>query len=141
MTKHKKISVMIVDDSEEDRYILKRTLGKIDREFEIFEVSDGAEALSFLKNHKENKAKYPDGFPPLFIFLDVNMPMVNGFEFLEKYKEVRQMDHLDISVVVMFTSSKREEDVQRAQHYEFVGGYLVKEDLSVDAIKAKLSLA
>ena len=41
------------------------------------------------KNDEENRAKHPQDYPPLVIFLDINMPLLNGFEFLEQFKPIR----------------------------------------------------
>lgn len=124
-----KYSVLIVDDNEDDRYILKRYLNKADVAQQIFEVGDGKDALAFFKNYGDNKAENPDTYPPAVIFLDVNMPLVDGFEFLEKFSHFRDSQDLQSVVVMMFSSSGRQEDKNRAFAFPFVKDYLIKGDI------------
>ncbi|MEL6532541.1 MAG: response regulator, partial [Pseudomonadota bacterium] len=64
----------------------------------------------------------------------INMPRVNGFEFLEKFNAIRN-DELGETVVVMFTSSPRDDDARRALAWDFVDGYLVKGDFATDDLQ------
>lgn len=132
----KKCSIMMIDDDEVDRYLLKRMLKKINISTEIFEAENGKEALDFLSNHKENTEKYPDDFPPILIFLDINMPIMNGFEFLEAFSELRKSrSDYTSSIFTMFTSSERDEDKEKADSYEFVKGFVVKGSLTPKKLK------
>ena len=128
---------MIVDDDETDRYLLKRTLKKENIEGEIFEATNGKEALDFLTNIKENIEKYGDDFPPILIFLDINMPIMGGFEFLEEYSKFfeTKKDYIS-SVFTMYTSSEREEDKQKVSSYDFVKGYIVKGDMNSEKLNS-----
>lgn len=126
------VKTLIVDDSDNDRYLLKRRLGKCDFETRISEARDGEEALDFLERGQQAP---DDGYPPTIIFLDINMPRMNGFEFLEKFNEIRN-DELGETVVVMFTSSPRGDDARRALALDFVTGYLVKGDFDTQELDA-----
>lgn len=131
-----KYSVMIVDDNEADRYILKRYLNKANIVDKIFEANDGKEALSFFEAHEENKAKHTKDYPPSILFLDVNMPLIDGFEFLEKFNTIRQKVGAESVVIMMFSSSGRQEEKDRALAFPFVKDYLIKGNLkNVDFIK------
>ena len=135
----KKISAMIVDDNETDRYLLKRLLSKISHVDEIFEGDDGATAIEFLQRYDENKIKHPNGFPPTILFLDVNMPKMNGFEFLKHY-QLLQEKHEDMSIVIMmFTSSANKEDIDRAFEFECVKDYLEKGNFKLEDLEEKIS--
>ncbi|MEL6952250.1 MAG: response regulator [Pseudomonadota bacterium] len=125
------VKTMIVDDSDNDRYLLKRWLGKCDFEMHITEARDGEEALDYLERGQQAP---DDGYPPAIVFLDINMPRVNGFEFLEKFNAIRN-DELGETVVVMFTSSPRDDDARRALAWDFVDGYLVKGDFATDDLQ------
>lgn len=63
--------------------------------------------------------------PPNLIFLDINMPLMNGWDFLEAYGDLP--DHKKAGkVVVMLTSSFNEEERERAEAYDPVAGFLTK---------------
>jgi CheY-like chemotaxis protein len=135
----KQISALIVDDSEIDRYILKRQLkeaGVID----VFESDDGSSALAFLENHEENCKIHNKKFPPEIIFLDINMPIVGGFEFLEKFAELRNRLALEPCVIMMYSSSERAEDKEKASNYNFVKGYLTKGEMDIRELKDKIEV-
>jgi len=133
----KQISALIIDDSEIDRYILKRHLKEIGV-VDVFESDDGSSGLDFLENYEENCKIHGKKFPPVVIFLDINMPILNGFEFLEKFAELRKRLALKSCVIMMYSSSERAEDKEKANRFDFVKDYLTKGEMSVDELKAKI---
>ena len=133
-----KISVLVVDDNEIDRYILSRQLKENGIE-DIFEQNDGESALSFIAQHESNVRQFGDKYPPVVIFLDINMPIIGGFDFLEKFSALREELSLESCVIMMYSSSEREEDKRRASAFSFVKDYLVKGDLTPDILKEKLA--
>lgn len=133
----KPISVLIVDDSEVDRYILKRQLKEIGVT-DVFESDDGLSALDFLENYEENCKIYSKKFPPVVIFLDINMPNIGGFEFLVKFAELRNRLALKSCVIMMYSSSERPEDKEKASSFDFVKDYLVKGEMDIEDLKDKI---
>lgn len=132
--------VMIVDDNEDDRYLLKRLIKKLEIDIDIVEAADGTVALDFLVDFSNNKQRYGEGFPPALIFLDINMPLMDGFEFLEAFSGLRtQSNNYKTSIFIMFSSSERDEDKEKAASYEFVEGFVVKGDMSKDKLKSIIS--
>lgn len=129
------ISVLIIDDNEDDRYLLKRKLNSTGFELHILEKKDGQEALEFLQNYDENYKLYSGLFPPLIIFLDINMPRLDGYGFLEAFSELRKEYDFSSCVLMMFTSSEREDDKEKALNYEFVSDYLLKGEYDIDRLK------
>ncbi|MEM5499651.1 response regulator [Paraglaciecola mesophila] len=125
----KSVKVLIVDDSELDRYILRRQL-KVLGVDKVEEKDDGSTALDYLRDYERNIRLYPDKYPPIVIFLDINMPKVNGFDFLKEFAILRTQLAILSCVVVMYSSSERREDKERALKYEFVQRYLVKGELN-----------
>lgn len=115
-------TVMIVDDSEADHFICNHTLKKYNSNINIIAAYDGQEALDILAETEVH---------PQVIFLDINMPRMNGHEFLEKYSEI--YGDKRCSVVVMLTSSDQENDKQQSMAYKSVVDYFTK-PLSVQAI-------
>jgi CheY-like chemotaxis protein len=106
-------SVMIVDDNEADQYLTKAIVENFAPDAEIIQAYDGQQALELLGELDE---------APDFIFLDINMPGMNGFEFLEKYQSLNDAK----SPVLMLTSSDQEADQKKAKVYACVKAYLVK---------------
>jgi len=130
--------ILIIDDDEVDRYILKRLLKEAELDFNIFEKQDGQEALEFLENYEANVKNYPDKFPPILIFLDINMPRVNGLQFLEEFVTLRLTIEIESCVVMMFSSSEREEEKEKIMAHDFVKGYLVKGAFDAESLKDKV---
>ena len=133
-----KFSVMIIDDNEVDRYLLTRHLKKTGIVGKIFEADDGTSAIEFFDNYQSNKQKNPNDFPPVVLFLDVNMPLMDGFEFLDKFTDIRQSIKDQSIVVMMFTSSDNDEEKQRALSYPFVKGFISKSNVNSELLKDKI---
>jgi CheY-like chemotaxis protein len=105
-------SILIVDDDENDQFICEYTIRKYDPSIRILKAFDGAEALDIL--HRET---------PNAIILDINMPVMNCFEFLDRYAEEFEVH---APVVAMLTSSHLGKDRERAMQYSFVKSYFEK---------------
>ncbi len=86
--------ILIVDDDVEDRDFLMETINELCPEAYKITADNGKEALDYITNHPP---------PPPLIFLDLNMPFVNGFEFLMAYKKNPQ--HINSHVIIYTTSS------------------------------------
>jgi len=133
-----KISVLIVDDDEIDRYALSRDLKSTGIEITIVEKANGKEALEFFTDYNRQKKLYPEEFPPIITFLDINMPLLTGHEFLEAFSLLREVKDVFSNVVMMFTSSEREEDMHKALSYSFVKEYLIKGKYNKEELRLKI---
>ncbi len=105
--------VMIIDDSEPDQFLSKLMVQQKNPDAKILQAYDGVEALEVLRSLDEQ---------PEVIFLDINMPRMNGHEFLEEYSNGGVCG----SVVVMLSSSDQEDDKERALKHPCVKKYLIK---------------
>lgn len=105
-------SIMVVDNSDADHLITEILIRDYNPAIEIIKAYDGAEALEILKKSDEE---------PSLILLDINMPGMDGFTFLEHYKDIHTS-----TVVVMLSSSDQEKDKTKALAYEPVKQYMVK---------------
>jgi CheY-like chemotaxis protein len=114
------VNLLLVDDDEVDIQGMKRAFAKSRIGNPITVARDGIEALEFLRgeNGRPKLAK------PHLILLDLNMPRMNGLEFLQA---IRADEDLKNSIVFMITTSKAEEDRARA-YDQHVAGYIVKQD-------------
>ena len=126
---------MIIDDNELDRYILKRFIDKTEVIGTCFEAYDGLNAIEFLTENSLNPNAKPDDFPPNILFLDINMPRVNGFEFLERYTQLKNQFAELNPCILMFTSSASEIDKQKAFSFDSVCGYIEKGNFSIESLK------
>ncbi|HZK78902.1 MAG TPA: response regulator [Gemmatimonadaceae bacterium] len=114
------VNLLLVEDDEVDVQGLKRAFAKSRIGNPITVARDGIEALEFLRGENGR----PKLSKPHLILLDLNMPRMNGLEFLEA---IRADDDLKKSIVFMITTSKAEEDKARA-YDQNVAGYIVKQD-------------
>ncbi len=99
---------MLVDDNPDDNFFHERIIKKSGAAEVVVTKETGYEALEYLKLQRFEKLAHPQ-----LIFLDINMPGMNGWEFIEEYNKLapdQQGDH----VIVMLTTSKNPDDRQIA---------------------------
>lgn len=103
--------VLLIDDDEPTNFLNQIIIESTGCADKIKTAQSGQEALEYLTNSHD----HGDHFPcPDLIFLDINMPAMNGWEFLEKYR--RLDNHLKGKVmIVMLTTSLFPEDKQRSK--------------------------
>lgn len=119
----KTVSLLIVDDDDIDATALRRALHKLKLLNPLYRAKDGMEALEILRN-----GEVPS---PYIILLDINMPRMNGIEFLEV---LRADPELTYAVVFVLTTSKSDEDIIAA-YREHVAGYLLKQRMDSDFLQ------
>jgi CheY-like chemotaxis protein len=113
----KKLScILLIDDDYDDNVFHKIIISKMDIAEAIDEVNDGVEALEHLKGRK---------LPPELIFLDINMPRMNGWEFLEQYKDL-DIKQKARTIVMMLSTSANPDEIKKAQQIEEVSGFKTK---------------
>ena len=111
------LNILVIDDDDITAEIVERALRKVDGQFMITAATDGREGLNILKGVSDTSIPRPH-----LILLDLNMPCMNGFEFLEA---VRSDGELRDNVIFVLTTSDADTDRSRAYH-EQVAGYMVK---------------
>lgn len=122
--------VLLVDDDEVSNFINMQVLSDVDLADDILVAMNGREALDIL-NQCEKKQKSPDrSCCPDLIFLDLNMPVMNGFEFLQACEH----GHMKKINIVILTSSSNQKDVEATQQFPQVKYYLNK-PLTADKIE------
>jgi CheY-like chemotaxis protein len=114
-------TILLVDDSENDMILMRAAFDKAQFDIGIQEVSNGDEAIAYLKGEGiySNRAKYP---LPSAVILDINMPFKNGIEVL---RWARAEPSLDLLPMIVMTASMRVEDV-KAAYKMGANSYLVK---------------
>src|SRR3954469_11512522 len=115
--KRKLNCILLVDDDPDDNIYHQIILKKMEIVDNIDTVANGLEALAYLK--KENQ------LPPELIFLDINMPRMNGWEFLEQYKDLEVKQKAKV-VIMILTTSANPDDLKRAKQIQDVTGFSTK---------------
>ena len=82
--------VMLVDDNDTDNFINKRVIELTGFANDIIVKNSGKSALEYLENEKDNLEKLPD-----LIFLDINMPMLDGWEFLSSLSKLNIQEKIN----------------------------------------------
>jgi CheY-like chemotaxis protein len=112
--------VIIIDDTYLDRYLAQAFLKKHYLANEIIEFEFAKEAIEFLKNNKNDFQRVR-----ILIFLDIRMPQMDGFEFLEESRELLEFMK-ENCLVIMLSSSIDENDYRRAEENPYVTKFISK---------------
>lgn len=118
------VHILLVEDDEVDIEAVKRAFTKLRIANPLTVANNGLEALNILRG-QGGYARLPR---PYIILLDLNMPLMNGIEFLEA---LRADSELKPSIVFVLTTSDQQEDMLAAYH-EQVAGYFLKRNVGVE---------
>jgi CheY-like chemotaxis protein len=110
--------LLLVEDSEDDAFFFRRTLQKSEVGCSLQHVTDGAQAVEFLQNASSSD----DQHFPRVIFLDLKMPVLNGFEVLDWMRTQTFPAPMD---VIVLSGSEHQHDRERAAQLGATD-YLVK---------------
>ena len=111
------VSILIVEDDDVDARSVNRALKRRGIENPVARARNGREALDILRGENEDYAAQK-----FIILLDINMPVMNGLEFLA---ELRDDPVLKSSIIFVLSTSDDERDVTTA-YQNFVSGYMLK---------------
>jgi len=112
--------IMIVDDNYIDRYVAESCLKKLQVCEQVLSLESGSEALQYLQTHLSSPASVPE-----IILLDIRMPGMDGFEFLEAFGKLPAAirEHCEI---VMLSSTIDPYDLERIKQHEIVKRFINK---------------
>lgn len=112
--------VMLVDDDHNDNFFHEREIRKINRSIIIITKKNALAALEYLKSSKINGDAHPD-----LIFLDINMPGMNGWDFLHEYNQLDK-DLQSRAIIIMLSTSGNPDDELKSKTWSFVSDYIKK---------------
>ncbi len=121
MKKFKRI--LLVDDDETSNLLTTMVISDMNITEEVDVAANGEEALQYIINNCKEASSGNERKCPGLILLDINMPIMDGFEFLEAYKKKFDLDNK--VPVVMLSSSSNKSDYEKAKAFN-VKGYIVK---------------
>lgn len=117
-------TVMLIDDNEVDNYLNERIVGFYNFAKRILVHSSSKSALEYLKNLQRNSSISRDLIPDL-IFLDLDMPEMNGFLFIDEF--LKLVDEIkDYTKIVILSSSIQPIDLERSKRIPEVVSFLNK---------------
>jgi CheY-like chemotaxis protein len=120
-----KINLLVIDDDDINIFIIKKIVEKTGFAVNMVAKTNGQLAIDYLDEIAED----PEQFPHL-ILVDINMPVLNGWEFIEAYEKMNIRKAVDM---YMLSSSVYENDIEKAKTYKVVKGFISK-PLSIDRL-------
>jgi CheY-like chemotaxis protein len=113
-------SICIVDDDEVYKFFVKKIIEIKGLADNVLTFPDGEEAFNYIKENKGNPDLLPD-----IIFLDINMPIMDGFLFMEEYTKLKHEINKEIAIY-MVTSSIDIIDLERSKKYTEITDFITK---------------
>ncbi len=126
--------ICIVDDDQIFQLTATKILERLDAAKKVIAFSDGEQAYEFLSGNASNKDILPD-----IIFLDINMPFMDGWQFLDEYTKIKPVLTKQIIIYVV-SSSISEYDIERARNISDVKDYFVK-PVTIDTYRSLVAIA
>lgn len=127
------ITVCIVDDDDVYKYTINKTIEINQLAKKVIMFSDGEEAITFFNNHLDKTNDLPD-----IILLDLNMPIMDGWQFLEEYIELKPRIGKKITLY-MVSSSVDIIDLDKAEKISEISDYIIK-PITPDKLKDILNV-
>lgn len=123
--------ICIVDDDDVYRFTIVKTLESLKLPTQTMAFSDGEQAINFISDHLNEDTELPD-----IIFLDIDMPVMDGFQFMEEYEKIKPEVSKDM-IIYMVSSSLDPVDIDSAKKIAAITDYIVK-PIGSDRLKSIL---
>jgi CheY-like chemotaxis protein len=114
------LALIIIDDSELDRFIIQRIVRHIDKNLSVYSFSNAQQALEYIRSNEFNNQK-------LFklILLDLRMPVMNGFQFIEEFEKL-PLEIQEKHKIIILSTTRNPSDISRLLSYRTVASMLEK---------------
>lgn len=120
-----KINLLVIDDDDINIFIIKKIVEKTGFDVNMVSKSNGQLAIDYLVQALNDEEPFPQ-----LMLIDINMPVLNGWEFIEAYEKMDVSRKADL---YMLSSSVYENDIEKAKTYKIVKGFISK-PLSIDRL-------
>ncbi len=120
------LSFIIIDDTELDHFIARKMITNANNAFKVKSFLDASQALAYIVADN-----YDACIKIILIFLDIYMPLMNGFEFVEEFEKLDKAIQ-DKYYIVALTSSIEMSDINRIRSYPAVKGKITKPLMAED---------
>lgn len=125
--KPKGTHILIIDDDEINNFIAGKLIRKVQENAVVNTCLNGLEGINYIKSKTDM-----DDFPDI-IYLDINMPVMNGWEFLDLYSELNAKIKKEVTIH-MLSSSVYNEDIEKSKIYPTVSKFISK-PLTIEKIQ------
>lgn len=120
-----KINLLVIDDDDINIFIIKKIVEKSELNINMVAKGNGKQAIDYLSNTISEQQPLPD-----LILIDINMPVMNGWEFVEAYQSLPIAQHVDLYIL---SSSVYENDIEKTKSYTTIKGFISK-PLSIERL-------
>ncbi|SFH41430.1 response regulator [Pedobacter insulae] len=113
-----KLNLLVIDDDDINIFIIKKIVEKTGFNIDMIARNNGQQAIDYLTDTiSQNKPL------PSLVLIDINMPVMNGWEFIEAYEELSIEQKVDMYIL---SSSVYENDIEKTKGYKTVRGFISK---------------
>ena len=112
------LNLLVIDDDDINIFIIKKIVEKTGFDIEMVARNNGQQAIDYL-----NETISQDKVLPRLVLIDINMPVMNGWEFIEAYETLGIEQKVDMYIL---SSSVYENDIEKTKSYKAVKGFISK---------------
>lgn len=120
-----KINLLVIDDDDINIFIIKKIVEKTGFDINMVAKSNGQQAIDYLTETITTNQTLPN-----LVLIDINMPVMNGWEFVEAYQTLGIEQNVDLYIL---SSSVYENDIEKTKSYSTVKGFISK-PLSIERL-------